>query len=288
MGKDSEECMAAKVKQQGPGRVVATNIVSIPFSLVNTYMIATGGDSWVLVDAGLFYSAGKILRAADRWFRGAKPSAILLTHGHFDHVGALKRLVEHWDVPVYAHEEELPFLTGKADYPAPDPTAGGGLMTLMSWMFPRRGIDLGNRVQPLPEHGALPGLKGWRWIHTPGHSKGHVSFFHDGDQALIAGDAFVTVKQESLRAIITRKQQVHRPPAYFTPDWESARRSVRELAALEPYNAATGHGIPMSGPKMLRELKALARDFDQVAIPRHGKYVRQPAQQIATGAPQTA
>jgi glyoxylase-like metal-dependent hydrolase (beta-lactamase superfamily II) len=286
-GKTAEENMSVKVKQKGPGRVVATNIVCVPFSLVNTYMVATGNGSWVLVDAGLFYSAGKIKRAAERWFRGAKPSAIILTHGHFDHVGSLKNLVQTWDVPVYAHAAELPFLTGKADYPAPDPTVGGGLLALMSWMFPRKGIDLKNRVQPLPADGAVPGLKDWRWIHTPGHTQGHVSFFHDGDKALIAGDAFVTVKQESLTAVLTRRQQVHRPPAYFTPDWDAARRSVRELAALEPYNAITGHGVPMSGPGMLRELQALARDFDRVAIPKHGRYVRRPVERIQA-APQYA
>ncbi|EEF62773.1 MBL fold metallo-hydrolase [Pedosphaera parvula] len=273
--------MSAKLKQPGPGRVVATNVVCIPFSLVNTYMVANRDGSWVLVDAGLFYSTAKILRAADHWFRGTKPSAIVLTHGHFDHRGALKKLAAHWDAPVYAHEEEMPFLTGKEDYPAPDPTAGGGLMTLMSWMFPRRAIDISGRVQPLPANGSVPGMKEWRWIHTPGHTRGHVSFFHDKDKALIAGDAFVTVKQESLSAIISRKQQVHRPPAYFTPDWDAARRSVQELARLEPYNACTGHGIPMSGPHMLNQLQELARSFNQVAVPRHGRYVRKREQEIA-------
>jgi glyoxylase-like metal-dependent hydrolase (beta-lactamase superfamily II) len=266
--------MSAKVQQPRPGRVVATNVVCIPFSLVNTYMVANRDGSWVLVDAGLFYSTAKILRAAQQWFRGTKPSAIVLTHGHFDHRGALKKLVAHWDVPVFAHQQELPFLTGREDYPAPDPTVGGGLMSLMSWMFPRRAIDISGRIQPLPEDGSVPGMKGWRWIHTPGHSRGHVSFYHDTDQTLIAGDAFVTVKQESLTAILARKQKVHRPPAYFTPDWDAARHSVQALADLEPYAACTGHGIPMVGPEMLRELKYLAQNFSHVAVPKRGRYVR--------------
>ncbi|RYE43220.1 MAG: MBL fold metallo-hydrolase, partial [Hyphomicrobiales bacterium] len=38
----------------------------------------------------------------------------------------------------------------------------------------------------------MPGLPEWRWIATPGHSPGHVSFYRDRDGTLIAGDAFVT------------------------------------------------------------------------------------------------
>src|SRR4051794_3070678 len=64
--------------------------------------------------------------AADRFSRRARPSAIILTHGHFDHVGALEHLAEHWDAPVYAHELEMPNLDGRASYPPADPTVGGG------------------------------------------------------------------------------------------------------------------------------------------------------------------
>jgi glyoxylase-like metal-dependent hydrolase (beta-lactamase superfamily II) len=119
-------------------------------------------------------------------------------------------------------------------------------------------------------------MPGWRWIHTPGHSSGHVSLFRDEDRTLIAGDAFVTTKNESAAAVVTWQPVVHRPPAYFTPDWASARGSVQRLAALEPELAATGHGPPMRGPEMRRQLHALADDFDRVAVPRHGRYVGRP------------
>jgi glyoxylase-like metal-dependent hydrolase (beta-lactamase superfamily II) len=276
---------SSSTARKSPGRIVAPNVICVPFSLVNAYLVGAGDGSWVLVDAALAYSAPKIRRVAAHHFgRDTKPAAIVLTHGHFDHVGALKKLATSWDVPVYAHGFELPFLTGHADYPPPDPTVGGGLLTLMSWMFPHRAIDLGSRAQPLPADASVPGLPGWRWIHTPGHSDGHVSFFRDSDYTLIAGDAFVTTKQESLLAVLTRRQEVWRPPAYFTPDWQAARRSVRELAALEPTVAATGHGIPMRGGEMLRQLHALAQNFDRVAVPKHGRYPRHPAHGIPVAA----
>jgi glyoxylase-like metal-dependent hydrolase (beta-lactamase superfamily II) len=88
-------------------------------------------------------------------------------------------------------------------------------MALMSFAYPNQAIDLGARVRPLPDDGSVPHMPGWRWLHTAGH----LSLFRDADRRLIAGDAFVTSKQESLYAVVTQEPEVHGPPAYFTPDW---------------------------------------------------------------------
>ena len=120
-------------------------------------------------------------------------------------------------------------------------------------------------------------MPGWRWIHTPGHAPGHVSLFRESDRILIAGDAVTTTKQESVFSVVTQKQELHGPPAYFTIDWDKARRSVATLASLQPAVLATGHGEPMRGPSMTRELTVLSRDFDRRARPKRGRYVRQPA-----------
>ena len=160
---------------------------------------ATESTPWALVDAGLSMGTARILElAAERYGSDSRPAAIILTHGHFDHVGALEPLLAVWDVPVYAHPLELPFLTGKADYPPPDPTVGGGLLARLSPLFPKRGLDLGDQVKPLPTNGDVPGMPGWRWIHTPGHAPGHISLFRAADRFLIAGDAVTTTQQESL------------------------------------------------------------------------------------------
>jgi glyoxylase-like metal-dependent hydrolase (beta-lactamase superfamily II) len=266
---------------------VAPGLAYLRDRIVNVAFISStdGRDGpWVLVDTGLPGSAARIMRAADLLYGdGAEPAAIVLTHGHFDHTGSARELAREWDVPIYAHELELPYLTGRSSYPPPDPAVGGGAMATMSRFFPRRPIDLGESVIPLPADGMIPVIGEWRWIHTPGHAPGHVSLFRDYDRALVAGDAFVTTKQESLFAVMTQRPEVHGPPAYYTIDWRAAESSVDELAELEPSVVVTGHGVAMRGARLERQLRELAANFADRAVPSRGRYVRQPARTDQTG-----
>ena len=171
---------------------------------------------------------------------------------------------------------ELPFLQGKQSYPDPDPTAGGGLMSAISFLYPKAPINLGNMVRPLPSNQSVPYLPDWSYIHTPGHTPGHVSFFRNTDKALIAGDAFVTIHSESAVDNITLKKTVSGPPKYFTPNWISAAFSVKKLRDLRPTVAATGHGQVMRGEALNSGLDKLANNFQELAMPKHGRYVSQP------------
>ncbi|WP_047153475.1 MBL fold metallo-hydrolase [Aneurinibacillus tyrosinisolvens] len=259
----------------GEGQTVTPDIFCLPIQIVNVCFVGEPKQSseWVLIDAGMPRSADTIIREAeDRFGPNHPPKAIVLTHGHFDHVGALPELAEQWNVPVYAHELEMPYLTGKSEYPPADPGSDSGLVAKMSPLFPRHGIDLGSHARKLPSDGSIPVMPGWRWIHTPGHTPGHISFFRDADRVLLAGDAFVTVKQESLYKVITQEQELNGPPAYFTPDWQAAWESVKRLEALKPSIAVTGHGLPMSGESLSQGLERLARDFDRISIPRESLY----------------
>lgn len=259
---------------------VADGVWGLKAVFVNVYIVAKSLDSkeWVLVDAGIGGFSKKIIEMAESIFgQNVAPSAIILTHGHFDHVGSLKKLLKVWNVPVYAHHLELPYLTGRSSYPPADPSVGGGLMSSLSWAFPRGPINLGSKVQALSEGGNLPVLADWQYIHTPGHAPGHISLFRERDRVLIAGDAFVTAKQESAFSSLTQKKHLSGPPMYFTNDWTAAEESVKELARLQPDVAATGHGVPMRGEELKQGLKALADDFKNQALPKHGRYVDDPA-----------
>ncbi|HAG01013.1 MBL fold metallo-hydrolase [Paenibacillus sp. FSL K6-1566] len=254
---------------------VLPDLINLRTMIVNLQMVGSpGSGDWVLVDTGIGNFEGSIAEAAEKRF-GRPPVSIVLTHGHFDHVGNVKELADRWGVPVYAHELELPYLTGREDYPPGDPSVGGGLMARLAPMYPNRAIDLGSRIHPLPMDGTVPGLPEWRWIPTPGHSPGHISLFRERDRTLIAGDAIITVQQESALAVISQEKELHGPPMYFTPDWDAARESVRRLEALNPALAVTGHGVPMSGDELSVSLKRLARDFDELAVPEQGRYVEE-------------
>jgi glyoxylase-like metal-dependent hydrolase (beta-lactamase superfamily II) len=223
---------------------------------------------WVLIDAGVSSGAGAIRQAAaERFGANVPPAAIVLTHAHFDHVGALEELLEEWKVPVYAHAREEPFLDGSKCYPRPDTKAGGGLMTRLAPLFPREPINIASALRRFTASGEIAELPGWRWLHTPGHTPGHVSLWREEDRTLLAGDAFITTRQESAYAALTQEPEMHGPPRYFTPDWDEARESVRRLAALQPELVLTGHGRPMHGQPMREALELLARDFDRIARP---------------------
>jgi glyoxylase-like metal-dependent hydrolase (beta-lactamase superfamily II) len=258
---------------------VASGIHGLRITFVNVFAIASTDASWTLIDAALPLSEGYIRRWAEKHFN-TPPKAIVLSHGHFDHVSSAAALADHWNVPIYAHALERPFLTGKEEYPPPNPGAGGGMMSLLSPLLPRGPINLGERLRDLPDGSSsqnapsgdisLSELPGWRILHTPGHTPGHVSFFRPEDRTLLPSDAFCTTKPESFfEAAIAQKAELHGPPSYFTSDWTSARASVQRLATLEPLTIAPGHGQPIAGANVSSALRELAARFDEVAVPEN-------------------
>lgn len=259
--------------------IVAPGVWRLKDIFVNVYFVQNKERTrWVLIDTGLATSAPKIKELASNLFgRGSQPEAIILTHGHFDHRGSLLQLADEWSVPVYCHHKEMPYLSGISSYPPADPSVGGGAMALFSFLYPIKPIDAAAYLRQLPESGSVPELEEWRWIHTPGHTPGHISLFREHDGVLIAGDACVTTMQESLLAVATQKKYVCGPPKYLTPDWGAAARSVKALAALEPNVIATGHGHAMYDEKARRELHKLAKNFWQLGMPATGRYVKEPA-----------
>ena len=125
------------------------NILTLPLGSyqTNCYIAwADGSDSCIVIDPG--YEPETVLAEAAQ--RGLSIAAILLTHGHFDHVGGVQFLAQRTDCPVYIHPGELSL---------PESFTDGPLIYTANY-------DEGDTL-------ALAGLS-WKVLHTPGHTPGSV------------------------------------------------------------------------------------------------------------------
>ena len=267
---DDTKTMTSNVSE---GTEIRPDVYYHTIGIVNVVMIGDpSGDDWVLMDTGIPNSADSLMEiVSERFPRNNRPSAIILTHGHFDHVGGMEELIEEWKVPVFAHPGEFVYLSGQQTYPRPNIPRGRKSMTRMSNIFPDNTVNISSALLPLPQAGNIPGMPGWKWIHTPGHSPGHVSLFRESDKVLLAGDAFVTVRTDAFYKVITEKAEINGPPPYFTTDWEAANDSVKKLAALKPDITVTGHGPAMEGEELRIGLEELVNEFNEIAVPKYVK-----------------
>lgn len=259
----------------GKTRTAAPDVHYYTNQIVNVIFIALPFGEWVLIDAGMPKSGDKIIKAAEVLFGANKPPlAIILTHGHFDHVGSIVELIDKWDVPVYAHPLEFPYLSGEEAYPEPDTSVEGGLLAKMSSMYPHEPVDIREVLLPLPVNGIMPYLPGWKWIHVPGHSPGQVAFYREEDKLLISADAITTVKADAMYKVLAEKEEVCGPPVYFTTDWKAAHKSFKSISLLLPRVMIPGHGSAMEGEDLEQGLAHLFSNWKKLAVPEEGKWVK--------------
>ncbi len=230
----------------------------------NVYFVGQAG-SWALIDAGWPHQEEPIRAAARALYGpGARPAAILLTHIHPDHSGSAPALARGWDVSVWVHPAELPMAPGEylPQYANPlDRWLLGPLMSLLPARTRRRmagAASLAGAARPLPGPATVPGLPGWEWRHTPGHTPGHVAFWRRGDLVLITGDAVLTVDLNSLPGLLRRRPRVAAPPRLTSWDWPAAQASAAALARLGPRVLTPGHGLPITGPAAAAALRSFA------------------------------
>jgi glyoxylase-like metal-dependent hydrolase (beta-lactamase superfamily II) len=172
---------------------------------------------------------------------------ILLTHQHVDHIGGAAYLVAQTGARVLAHPLDAPAIAGKAPRELPRNPL---LRAVFTWL-------LLPRLQPVAITGALtPGETlpvmledgGLLVVATPGHTSGHVSLYLPRRRVLFAGDALTQLRGA-----------VQAPPAMFTTDMPTARRSLAALAEMHVEASFPGHGRPMlqgAGERIAATVKA--------------------------------
>lgn len=187
-----------------------------------TVWLVKEDDGVTLVDAAMPPMARGIQAAIESI--GAGPlKRIVLTHGHSDHVGAITRLLKTWPgLPVYAHRLEMPYMQGEQPYP--------GRKKAVTFLQP-------GLAQPLPESGdgGLAPIGGLRPYWTPGHAPGHVAYYHEQDNVLLAGDLF-NAKKGRLRFPL------------FTFDKARTLQSSLIVRQLQPELMEVCHGGPVRRP----------------------------------------
>jgi len=204
-----------------------------PANAINVYLV---GD--VLIDAGTRQAEKRIMRQVS----GRAVTAHALTHAHPDHQGSSDAICKRLEIPLWC---------GQGDIPAME-TPGG----LSSSRAPRLLNLLREHYWTGPPHPVARALTegdevaGFTVLETPGHSRGHISFWRESDRVLIAGDVLFNVNP------FTGVPGLHEPPELFTPDPARNRSSARRLAALEPALACFGHGPPLRDPGRLADFVA--------------------------------
>jgi glyoxylase-like metal-dependent hydrolase (beta-lactamase superfamily II) len=167
---------------------------------------------------------------------------------------------------VFLHPEELPIASG--DYGAMRKAAG----PLDHWVVlpamrvigrrRREGLlarnTLGGAAHALRPGEPAPGLPGWEVVATPGHTPGHTSIFRPADGVLIAGDALVNLRLNSVHGLLRQQSGLSGPPWYTTWNPAAALTSIQNLAALGPTVLGPGHGRALTGPNTLNLVRGLA------------------------------
>ncbi|HWE09550.1 MAG TPA: MBL fold metallo-hydrolase [Solirubrobacteraceae bacterium] len=227
---------------------VVDRVHRIEDSYTNWYLLEEGGRLTV-VDTGVPGSWDSLHGALARL--GRSPSdieAVVLTHGHFDHLGFAERARAELGAPVYVHENDVPLTRHPWRYDHERPrayyvaTQVRALPILAS--FVRHRAWLAPPVAEVVRYhdgGTLPVPGAPRVVFTPGHTLGHCSLHLPDRDAVIAGDALVTLDPYTGR---TGPRIV---AAAATVDSERNLGSLSALAETAATTLLCGHGEPWRG-----------------------------------------
>ncbi|MEZ5175208.1 MAG: MBL fold metallo-hydrolase [Acidimicrobiia bacterium] len=204
------------------------------------YQVSTGANAFVvdgdegitLIDTGLPRRHGVIIEGLSDIGRSSKDiTAILLTHGHFDHFGGAAALRSASAAPVFASHEDAAIIRGDLPAPPPPVLERVPLVDLLMKIMPKAASLPVDHIVAEGFEGGLP--EDFSVIDTPGHTDGHLSFLLDrGDGILFVGDAAAhsggTIKR-----------------GWFNRSTDSITASITKLGAFDFDMACFGHSGPL-------------------------------------------
>ena len=212
-------------------------------SIVNSYLVDEGGQI-TIVDAalsGLYDDLPRELQAMGRTVADVK--ALVLTHGHTDHIGFAERLRTTHGTPIWVHELDAALARSEVPNPAKwrGPTRIGPLMGFLWWTMRHGGLRMPKvKVVSTYGDGATLDVPGAPTVTlTPGHTPGSATLHFPTHRALLVGDALATY------AVTTGKRGPQLAP--FTADYEQAMESLDRLAGMDADLLLPGHGDEWKG-----------------------------------------
>lgn len=229
-------------------RHVVPGVHQVAQASTNLYLIVED-DAVTLIDAGLprmWDETTQALASVGRSWQDVQ--GIVLTHGHFDHLGIASRAVAEHRIPIWAHPADLRIVERPYRYRPGKPRL------LYPFLHPRSIPHLasvvragGLRVQGVvPDHELVDGqtldLPGRPVVvATPGHTDGHCVLHLPAKGIVFTGDALVTLDLYSGR---TGPRVVGQAG---THDATTARRSLEIIGSIDATVVAPGHGAPWHG-----------------------------------------
>lgn len=193
-------------------------VIGLRSPMVWSYLLADESGV-VAIDTGFGVHGGRVKKWFRQTGRGASDlKAIVLTHGHLDHVGCTAELQKWSGAPVYLHPADRDFALGQ--YRGPWPSSllaaiekAGSVL----WWTRRFQIDY-----DLADEMVLPFWGGLRVVHLPGHSEGHVGLYCESRRIFFSADA-----------ILARGRRLFFPSRAFNLNDSLARTAVLRLLDLE-------------------------------------------------------